>query len=278
MRSGRAVTFAQMQSLVSTPPARISQLAEMWDQVLAAAAIYNMTVERLARAEQAHLDTAADKSNAVLRNEGRVDLSGVRNSIRARIVDTAVELFSPRGARIPIDLNRVTPETRQEESEHFRPLDLWEHLERELGGGRCHETAYRALAKRIVSAFHLREGETVRVVAGRPVLTMGLYWDDRYGGSGWGYSSREGAEKALVDLLPVLYWGGIEDAQFVPDTRKVSRLLAEQKEVPRGLRWPVGAVLELVPFKGKLEFRFSPAAAEAIGLFVSTYGELYPAR
>lgn len=263
-----------MHAPASSPPARIAQLAQLWDQVIAASEDYNAKIDRIAQGELVDLPASREKYEAVLHNEGRVDVSSVCNRIRSRIVDFAIERFSPRGTRLELDAERMGKSKLGE----LHPLALWMLLERELGGGRCHEAAFRALAKRIVSAFYMREGEAVRTVAGRAVLSMGLFWDDRYGGSGWGYSSRESAEKALRDLLPVLLWGGIDDPNFAEDARKAGSLLSEQKDVPRGLRWPVGGVLELVPFKGKLEFRFTPAAAEVLGLFISTYGELYPAR
>jgi len=209
-------------------------------------------------------------------------LSETARSILRQLTWIAETRFSPSGGRLQVDteeLRESFPIDKYSEMtviDAFDPAKVWEWLEANYGGDAGQKLAYRQLAGRLNDSLSLRHQEEVVMKAGYVVLSMSAWTDSYSTGTTYSTSTSESIRKRLLALSEVAEW--MERHQLSRDLYgHVSRMGYWDKVVSRekygfGDFGKNGIEVVMITFKSSVEFRLRQDFAEALQLFLATYG------
>lgn len=254
-------------------PEEVAAVCAAWNGFKRVVDTYENEIAALRKAEveDRGLDPDSDEWQMVLYTyELELKPGKIRERARETIVRIAEKHFAPRGASLDI------PRPSAEEcpaicDESFNPEALWWHLADKFGGKAGEERAYRDAARAFARELDLKRGMEPKIVGGRVVLENSVYGD----GHGWiSHSSEQDLAKVITGIAAVGEWAEMWGGTEIYHTRGVYRAISEGARYngPKPDRMSIGDIVLIVPFKSKVEWRFSPAFAEKIQLFLEEFG------
>ncbi|AUB85147.1 hypothetical protein [Candidatus Thiodictyon syntrophicum] len=264
--------------------------AELWREYVAARRAFDARSNALAQREASELAIEAFSQQTFSKDtyESRTDLTERAAAIVARLVCLASEAFTPASCpvlSIPYgDLQtRFVTDACDDRAgrgyvfrpERFDPAGLWRELERDYGGEKGVELAYRKAACGIDGEFDLRPGAIVERRREGIVLSMRVFIDSLAETRSrkpltW---SRQGELAQLLGYLQAFaVWaedssnlaGGLDDAK--------RRLCDREYGVVSRQRIRVSPALHIVTYHTRFEFIFGAAIGAQLQLFLALYG------
>jgi hypothetical protein len=184
--------------------------------------------------------------------------------------------FAPAGAReLEIKKNYKEKFVKKHKIESFDPLEVWNALEKDLGGTSGRDLGYQQAAEKLVRHFGIKQGMQLKQVRDRVILEMSI-WTERH------YDQRvtlnlHGCEarvaESMLALKTVATWAGL-------DTSGAFDALVRQwsyngSGISSRERLAVSEDIDVITYLGRFEFRFTQAYAGKLQEFVSLYGSDY---
>lgn len=261
-------------STASTIPAKIQLLAALWAQ----------TRESVSRFEAASVDIATRARDcgvgaALSSIDGTSMLVDRARDMNRFIIGLAAAEYAPAGSRVTIDVRDIESKCRAykaSEPDEYDPIAIWEYLESVYGGGRGVEMVYAEIADVIRNRFRelspWNKDASVKVVAGRPVLTQSLHWDDDFLPVRYGCRCKDD----VLIALQALQAAAARSGRWIIDPSDLSKVasvfsLGGTMQVPSEMMSIADGLVTLRFFQRKLEYRLHPDFAEEVRLLLAEY-------
>ena len=256
----------------SVVPEDVTRYSAIWAASLQAFNNYQAAVEAIMEMEKSawpdresyqYITPGADES----------PIKELHSTVVGNLCRKAEKDFAVPGSTLqisPSDLENVAAA----EFEKFDAVAVWQYLDRKFNSDEGKTASYLLASKALSSAIEIspyrrdKDKQEIKVVTGRPVLTLHVYGEWEYN-----FSGRETLIKFLEALRCVAIWGEIynfEDEEAFEALKNVisRRGVKDPRAWGKIDYWPLAT---MVPFKEKIEFRILPALAEKLQVFVATY-------
>ncbi len=254
-------------------PSRVAILVESWKTFVAISEEYSARVGDMrektmtALAMKDSLASYHDFSSRCL-----PDIAEAAKSLLGALAYEAKQTLSPAGSSLEINHSELESKFRyHEDCAEFDPLKVWEYLVETYSPAAAYQQQAVSLRRNVVELYRRNEGQAVKRVSGRPVITVSVYTES-YSSSFYGYNAEESLKKALTGLATVLSWSGLVSAPDVSVAKEkvIERVVRCGKEQP--IRECFTDEILVVPYKSKVEFRISERLFEQLSIFIAEYG------
>jgi hypothetical protein len=264
---------------------------ELWHAYVAARQAFDARSNALAQREASELAITEFSQQTFSKDadESCNDLTKRAASIVARLVRLASETFTPAGCPALSIPNqdfqaRFVAEVCDDGSgrgyafrpERFDPAALWRELERDYGGEKGVELAYRKAACTIDGAFDLRPGAVVERRRDGIVLSMRVFIDSMAETRTrkpltW---SRQGELAQLLGYLQTFAVWTEDNSHLAGGLEETKRRMCDREYgVVSRQRIRVSPALHIVTYLTRFEFVFSAAIGVQLQLFLALYGQ-----
>lgn len=267
---------ARYLSNVSTSP---QQIADFYEVYFRSISRFNAETDARHSALCFECERQSGAPNPGMFGPRGIDTHDVAKQMVSHLRNLAVTQFSPPGVpvRIPEGVACISGSLDWNPS-GFSPRKIWDELVASMANGRAWHDAYATMADNIVRFFQISPGQPAQVIGGSVVLELGVYWDDAYACHSWSLRAAEELGLLLDCFNAICSWSGPGDETIARDAKfAVSRVRDIRDRIPKGERWKIGREIVIVPFKRKFQFRFGPAFAEQLQLFLSNYAKKFAA-
>lgn len=151
----------------------------------------------------------------------------------------------------------------------FKPLDVWAVLCKEFGGEAGVEQGYREAAKVLIDAFGLLYHREIKRRSNHVALNVSVGTEASFDGNGRRlcFHSHDTVNATLSALRVFGLWAGCCFFSSQRFDYRDSVLSREHYTL-------IDDDLECITYYSRFEFRFTPALAERLQVFIATYGAL----
>jgi len=259
----------------------------LWERYLAAITAYSSAVVGIRNEDAAEAAEPRDFYYGPYSRyepyEHNRQIKKVAREVIHELTNAAETAFAPPGTRLRISAETyrerfIDPITGHDNDhpmnwERFSPRAVWCALEEEFGGQNGVEESYRQAAPKLIEFFGIRPSQPIKNT-GRYVVLSHRVW----GEVGLSWDAQNDIQEGSNALVIFAKWAAVADlaatAGYIASEHNQQGRGGGRANVTSRARYSRGPALEVVTYYARFEYRFAPAVAERLQVFIATFSNL----